>query len=82
MCQLPTIPFGEIRITRLVSGGNPLVGNSHFSRELNREMAEYFTTEEVVRYLHRLTEHGIETLQTRGDFRVLQWLELFKRKPR
>jgi len=78
--ELPRVPFGQTHITRLISGGNPLVGNSHFSPELSREMAEYFTAEEVVRYLHRLAEHGIETLQTRGDYRVLQWLELFKRQ--
>ena len=80
MSQLPTVPFGDAHITRLISGGNPLVGNSHFTPELSREMAEYFTAEEVVKYFHRLVEHGIDTLQARGDYRVLQWLELFKRE--
>jgi len=80
MSQLPRVPFGDTSITRLISGGNPLVGNSHFTPELSREMAEYFTAEEVVKYFHRLVEHGIDTLQTRGDYRVLQWLELFKRE--
>lgn len=80
MSQLPTVPFGDAHITRLISGGNPLRGNSHFSPELSREMAEYFTAEEVVKYFHRLVEHGIDTLQARGDYRVLQWLELFKRE--
>jgi hypothetical protein len=80
MSGLPTIAFGDTQITRLISGGNPLVGNSHFSPELDREMAEYFTAEEVVRYCHRLAKNGINTLQARGDYRVLQWLELFKRE--
>jgi hypothetical protein len=80
MAELPTISFGEAHITRLISGGNPLVGNSHFSPELDREMAEYFTSEEVVRYCRRLVASGINTLQARGDYRVLQWLELFKRE--
>ena len=80
MSQLPKVSFGDTHITRLISGGNPLVGNSHFTAELSREMAEYFTAEEVVKYFHRLFEHGIDTLQARGDYRVLQWLELFKRE--
>ena len=80
MSELPRTPFGNTNISRLVSGGNPLVGNSHLSPELSREMAEYFTTEEAVKYLHRLAEHGIETFQARGDYRVLQWLELLKRQ--
>jgi len=80
MPQLPKVPFGDTYITRLISGGNPLVGNSHFTPELSREMAEYFSAEEVVKYFHRLVENGIDTLQARGDYRVLQWLELFKRE--
>ena len=66
---------------RLISGGNPLCGNSHFSPELDREMRRYFTDEEVVRYLHRVEASGINTLQARGDYhRVLHWVELHRRE--
>ncbi len=44
MNQLPTIKFGKYEVTRLFIGGNPLCGNSHFSEQLSREMAEYFLT--------------------------------------
>ena len=78
---LPTVPFGDHQVTRLISGGNPLCGGSHWSRRRNREMAEYHTPERVVSYLRRLTECGIDTIQARGDFhRVMYWLELFKRE--
>ena len=79
MHELPTVPFGNAKVTRLISGGNPLVANSHNSAEMNREMASYFTSEEVVRYLQRLVDARIDTVQARGDYRVLQWMELFKR---
>lgn len=80
MPQVPTVPFGPARVTRLISGGNPLVGNSHFSSEWNEDMRSYFTAEEVVRYLHRCVEAGLNTLQARGDYRVLNWVELLKRE--
>jgi hypothetical protein len=80
MVQLPAIDFGPIRITRLVSGGNPLVGYSHFSPDMDGDMKAYFTEEEAVRYLHRIQQSGINTLQARGDYhRILHWRELFKR---
>ncbi len=79
--RLPTIAFGPARVTRLISGGNPLCGNSHFSPEMDAEMRGHFSADTVVRYLHRLQECGINTLQARGDYhRVLYWLELFKRE--
>ena len=81
MADLPRVPFGRHQITRLVSGGNPLCGNSHVSEETNAEMRAYFTDETVVRYLHRVQQAGIDTLQARGDYhRILHWRELFQRE--
>ncbi len=81
MQTLPTVRFGETQITRLISGGNPLCANSHFSAEWDAAMREYFTDEQVVEYLHHLEARGINTLQARGDYhRVLHWLELFRRQ--
>lgn len=77
------VNFGnsKIPITRLISGGNPLCGNSHFSEALNTEMRCYFTAKNVLEYLHRLEAAGINTIQARGDFhRIMYWLELFKRE--
>ncbi|HUU26826.1 MAG TPA: hypothetical protein VM123_03365 [archaeon] len=78
--SLPTVPFGPHRITRLIVGGNPFVFNSHFSEELNLEMQEYYTPEQIVRTLQRCEEVGINAVQARGDYhRIFHYLELFRR---
>ena len=82
MAGLPKIRLGssDILVSRLISGGNPLCGNSNFSNKMSVEMQEYFTSERVVAYLHGLQAAGINTLQARGDYhRILHWLELFRR---
>ncbi|NOY96295.1 MAG: hypothetical protein GXO81_07945 [Chlorobi bacterium] len=83
MKVLPKVKFAntEEYVTRLISGGNPLCGNSHFSHKMNEEMRKYFTEEQVVSYLHQLEESGINTLQARGDYhRIIYWLDLFRRE--
>ena len=83
MSGLPMVCLGnsEILITRLISGGNPLCGNSHISVQMDADMSAYFNAEQVIAYLHRLQTAGINTIQARGDYhRVLYWLELFRRE--
>jgi len=83
MVDIPKIKLGnsEVAVTRLISGGNPLCGNSHFSPEMSKDMRDYYTAEQVVAYLHSVEKGGINTLQARGDFhRILYWVELFKRE--
>ena len=83
MTALPKVRFAnsDIEVTRLISGGNPLCGNSHYSEAMSADMREYFTPERVVAYLQDLERHGVNTLQARGDYhRVLYWIELFRRQ--
>ena len=81
MPQLPSVPLGPHQVTRLIVGGNPFCGNSHFSAAMSREMAEYYTAERVVDVLARCQTAGINTVQARGDYhRVLYWIELFRRQ--
>jgi len=83
MYEIPKVKLGNsnIEVTRLISGGNPLCGNSHFTPDMSKDMREYFTAEEVVKYFHDLQASGIDTLQARGDFhRILYWRELFMRE--
>jgi hypothetical protein len=83
MSEIPKIRLGnsQIQVTRLISGGNPLCGNSHFSDEMDIEMRAYYTADNVVRFLHRLESAGVNALQARGDYhRILHWLELFRRE--
>jgi hypothetical protein len=61
---LPTVPLGPHRITRLIAGGNPLYGYSHFNPILDKLMLEYFTDERVVRFLLECEKAGINTFQT------------------
>ena len=83
MFDIPRVKLGnsDIEMTRLISGGNPLCGNSHFSPEMSKDMRDYYTAEQVVKYFHDLQASGIDTLQARGDFhRILYWRELFMRE--
>jgi hypothetical protein len=83
MEELPQVRLGQsnLLVTRLISGGNPLCGNSHFSGEMDEQMRSYYTPDQVVAYLHHLQQAGINTLQARGDYhRILHWLELFRRQ--
>jgi hypothetical protein len=65
--ELPTVAFGQHRVTRLISGGNPLYGYSHFNGLLDNLMREYFTDEQVVKYLLACEKAGINTWQSSFD---------------
>jgi len=83
MYEIPKVKLGnsDIEITRLISGGNPLCGNSHFSPEMSQDMRGYYTEQQVVGYFQDLQAKGINTLQARGDYhRILYWRELFMRQ--
>ena len=81
MAKIPTVPFGPYQVTRLIVGGNPFCGHSHYSDERSQEMLDHYTPERVVDVLHRCQQAGINTFQGRGDFhRVLHWRELFRRE--
>ncbi len=79
--ELPEVPFGPHRITRLIVGGNPFCGHAHNTDAMRRDMLDYYTAERVVEVLDRCRRAGINTFQGRGDYhRVLYWRELFRRE--
>jgi hypothetical protein len=81
MSLLPTIPLGPHQVTRLIVGHNPICGLSHLSPELDCEMRDFYTPENVVALLHQCQAAGINTWLARGDYhRVLYWRELFRRE--
>lgn len=83
MSDIPVVNLGnsDLQVTRIISGGNPLCGNSHASPKMSKDMRDYFTPEQVVSYLHAVQASGINTIQARGDYhRVMYWLELFRRE--
>jgi len=67
---LPTIALGPSRVTRLVVGGNPLYGYSHFNEQYSQHMLEWFTDERVVSFLLDCERAGINTWQSNYDARV------------
>ena len=72
--KIPTVPFGEYRVSRLLVGGNPVSGNSHMSSKLSREMTEYFTAANVKKMLDQCEKAGINTWQSRGDRHIRRLL--------
>lgn len=65
--MLPTIQIGRYKVTRLICGGNPFSGTSHFSDEMSEDMLRYYTMPRIQECLHECWNHGINTYQTRGD---------------
>jgi hypothetical protein len=61
---LPTVALGPNRVTRLIAGGNPLYGFSHFNRLLDDFMRGYFSDERVVKFLLDCERAGINTWQS------------------
>lgn len=60
---LPAVRLGEHRITKLILGGNPIYGHSHFNRLYSRHLSEYHTPERVVELVRACTNAGINTWQ-------------------
>ena len=67
MATLPTVPFGQYRLTRLIIGGNPFSGNSHVSRAMDDEMMDYFNTDNIKKALFECQEQGVNAMQLRAD---------------
>ena len=57
--MLPTVKIGSTEVSRLIVGGNPFSGNSHFSEEMNWQMRDYFTTVRIKDTLARCSENGM-----------------------
>jgi hypothetical protein len=60
---LPTIVLGPHRVTRLIVGANPIYGYSHFNKQYDQHMREWFTDERVVKLLVDCEKAGINTWQ-------------------
>jgi len=60
---LPTIKLGKFDVTRLIIGGNPFYGYSHFNRLFSQHMVEWATPERVCDALRQCERNGINTWQ-------------------
>src|SRR5438128_4740429 len=75
---LPTIKLGQHQITRLIVGGNPIYGHSHFNRLLSQHLTEWHTPEHVLALLKRCEQAGINCWQNSYADRTLQDLERYR----
>jgi len=77
--NLPERKIGNISVSRLIVGGNPISGNAH-SRDLpyvSSLMKKYFTDEKCVGTLHLCEECGINTAQLRTDNHIVRILDKY-----
>ncbi|MCZ6795072.1 MAG: hypothetical protein O7J95_15825 [Planctomycetota bacterium] len=72
---LPTVPLGPHRISRLILGGNPIYGYSHFNRLYSKHLRDYHTPERVVDLLRSTVKAGINTWQNSWAPRTVEDVE-------
>jgi hypothetical protein len=75
---LPTIQLGPHKITRLIIGGNPVYGYSHFNKNFDRHMTAWHTPERVMELLKRCEECGLNTFQNSYSERTLADVERYR----
>ena len=76
--SLPTIKLGPHAVTRLIIGGNPIYGYSHFNRLFSQHQTAWHTPEHVVELLQHAENVGINTWQNSYAERTLDDLERFR----
>ncbi len=65
--MLPTVRIGNADVTRLIVGGNPLSGISHWTSDMDWDMLRYYTMPRLQQLLEDCWKSGINTVQSRGD---------------
>jgi len=77
--NLPLHKIGNVSVSRLIVGGNPISGNAH-SRDLpyvSSLMRRYFTDEKCIETLHLCEECGINTAQFRTDSHIVRIMDKY-----
>ena len=75
---LPTIKLGQHEVTRLIIGGNPIYGYSHFNRILSQYQTQWHTPERVVELIRHAEARGINTWQNSYAERTLSDLDRYR----
>lgn len=75
---MPKVGFGRHQISRLIVGGNPVSGNSHWSGALDREMLDYFSAANIKKLLRDCEQAGVDTWQSRGDKFIIRMLREYR----
>lgn len=69
---LPTVQLGRYRVTRLILGGNPIYGHSHFNRLYSQHLRDYHTPQRVVALLRACAKAGVNTWQNSYTQRTVE----------
>jgi hypothetical protein len=75
---LPTVNLGPHQVTRLIIGGNPVYGYSHFNKLLSQSMIDWHTPERVQALLKRCEQAGLNCWQNSYAERTLQDLDRYR----
>jgi hypothetical protein len=75
---LPTIKLGSHRVTRLIIGGNPIYGHSHFNKLLSQHMTDWHTPERALALLKRCEQAGLNCWQNSYAERTLKDLDRYR----
>ena len=75
---LTTIQLGPHQVTRLIIGGNPIYGYSHFNRILGQYQTTWHTPERVVELLKHCEATGLNTWQNSYAERTLADLDRYR----
>jgi hypothetical protein len=75
---LPTVRLGSHEVTRLIIGGNPIYGYSHFNKHFDRHMTDWHTPDRVLDLLRRCEEAGLNTFQNSYAARTLSDLDRYR----
>jgi hypothetical protein len=75
---LPKLKLGKHEVSRLVIGGNPFYGYSHFNRMFSRHMVEWATPERICDTLRQCQAEGINTWQISHTERAIADLKRHK----
>ena len=72
-----SIQLGDLCVSRLMAGGNPISGFSHQSGDRDREMMDYFTAENVKKLWRECESLGIDAVVARTDAFIIRMLREF-----
>jgi hypothetical protein len=75
---LPTVRLGKHQVTRLIIGGNPVYGYSHFNKILSQYQIAWHTPERVLELLQSCVRAGINTWQNSYAERSLADVDAFR----
>lgn len=75
---LPTIRLGPHEVTRLIIGGNPIYGYSHFNQLYSEHQRAWHTPERVVQLLKNCEQQGLNAWQCSYSERTVADLALYR----